>query len=397
MTKKILIVTPGRLPVPAARGGAVESLVQILMEENETEHYADLHILSISDAKAKEKSKKYQYSTCLFLKMGCLYDMAMKKHLVPYRLLDYFFAKKACAYIKKEKCRYDAIVIQNETVHGSVFMKGLKGKYYFHAHNDLIPSIKKGEQDFLSSCEGILSISEYLSKNLKKDANLKLVTTVYNGIHTELFHKKLYINERNTLRQSYGIKQEDVVVTFSGRMIAQKGVKELLQAFLLLPDELNIKILIIGSTFFGKNQENPYLKELKELCKGRESDMIFTGYIPYEYMPKYYAMADIGCIPSIWNEPFGLTVVEQMAMELPVVVTDAGAIPEIVDSSCGRIVKRDEHLCENLADALKELYMDAELRLQMGKKGRRIVEEKFSTKQYSKAWFGAVCKESKRI
>jgi len=100
-------------------------------------------------------------------------------------------------------------------------------------------------------------------------------------------------------------------------------------------------------------------------------------------MPFIYSIADIGCVPSIWEEPFGLTVIEQMAMGLPIVVSDAGAIPEIVDSSCALIVKRDSQYVNNLKEAILELYSKPELRKEMGGQGE-IKVKKFSADTFSK-------------
>lgn len=386
----ILMVTPGRLPVPAVKGGAVESLIDMLIEYNEKYLHYELHVVSLWDDAAEEKSKEYQYTSFTFLNMGKLFDFAMKRHLLPYRWLDCLFSKKAVGILKKKQQSYDSIVIQNETVNGTVFQKQMDGTYIYHAHNDLMDSIQPKELTFLKSCKKVIGISRFLSEKIEKEHGLSNLTTVYNGIDTHFFHGKKYKEKRWELRKQYGIDEKDIVVVFSGRMVAEKGVKELLQSFLLLPKQLSMKILIIGSSFFGADQENAYLKELKDLCQRRQKDIIFTGYVKYEKMPEYYAMADIGCVPSIWEEPFGLTVVEQMAMGLPMVVTDSGAIPEIVDETCGYMIKRDAQLCENLAAAMHSLYENKTLRTQMGERGRAVVCSRFSKEEYCRKWFETV-------
>lgn len=387
---KILMITPGRLPIPAVKGGAVESLIEMLINYNEKHVHYNMKVVSIYDEDAEKKSREYQYNTFEFLKMGKAFSFFMSHHLLPYRLLDYFFSRKAVRILKKKKESYDYIVIQNETVNGSVFQKMLPGRYLYHAHNDIVTSVKAQEIEFLKSCEKVISISQYLSDKIQKDYSLDNLTTVYNGIDTDLFDPKKNEKNREKLRKQYGIHEEDVVVVFSGRMVQEKGVKELLEAFLLLPKELSVKILIIGSSFFGADKDNPYMKHLKNLCQSRQSDIIFTGYVKYQNMPEYYAMADIGCIPSIWDEPFGLTVVEQMAMELPIITTDAGAIPEIVNSACGYILKRDADLCENIASSIRKMYENKELRIQMGKNGRNIVCSRFGQNIFCESWFQTV-------
>ena len=64
---KILMVTPGRLPVPAVGGGAVETLTELLLKYNEQYHLADITVLSLDEKQAFEKSKEYKNSNFFFL------------------------------------------------------------------------------------------------------------------------------------------------------------------------------------------------------------------------------------------------------------------------------------------------------------------------------------------
>ena len=107
-------------------------------------------------------------------------------------------------------------------------------------------------------------------------------------------------------------------------------------------------------------------------------------------MPDYLAMADIGCVPSLWEEPFGLSAAEQMAMGLPVVATDSGALPEIVDEHTGILVPREGDLPQALAHAIGILAADPALRHALGAAGRKKTQEKFSQEGFCKAWFRAV-------
>ena len=71
-------------------------------------------------------------------------------------------------------------------------------------------------------------------------------------------------------------------------------------------------------------------------------------------MPDYLQLADIAVLPSIWDEPFGLTIVEAMAVGLPLITTRSGGIPEICEG-VAIIVDRDD-IVNNLADAILDLY-----------------------------------------
>ena len=153
-------------------------------------------------------------------------------------------------------------------------------------------------------------------------------------------------NKIKNIRDKYGIQDNDYVYLYSGRLVPEKGVKELITAFNMLNDK-NIKLLIIGSFGYGKNSKSDYLHDLSELSKNNKK-VVFTGYIDYREISNYYHIANVGIIPSTWEEPFALTVIENLASGHPVIITDSGAMPEIVNDKCALIIKK--------TDIINELY-----------------------------------------
>lgn len=386
----ILIMTPGRLPVPALKGGAVETLIELLLDYNERRLHYDIHVAAIYDEEAERISRKYQYSHFHFVPMGKLFSYVTMRHLLPYRLMDSFFTLRAVPVLKKDPNTFDCIVIQNELVNGCVMKRYIDGKYIYHAHNSTLNQKNKKECEFLSSCTRIIAISDFLASQFKNKAGLENVVTVHNGINTELFERAGHRERGMQLRKQYGIGAEETVVVFAGRLVPEKGIEVLLEAFSTIPEEKEITLLILGASFFEESKENAFIRKLKKLCRDKKGKIIFTGYVKYQEMPDYYSMADIGCVPSLWDEPFGLTVVEQMAMELPVITTDAGAIPEIVKPSCGYVLARNDELGRQIASAILCLANNKDLRIRMGKTGKGIVEEEFSQNAFCRKWFEAV-------
>ena len=82
--------------------------------------------------------------------------------------------------------------------------------------------------------------------------------------------------------------------------------------------------------------------------------MVFTGYISYKDMPAIYNLADIAILPSMWEEPAGLTPIEAMACGTPVITTNSGGIPEYVSDSA-IVLNRDNELIENIATEIEKL------------------------------------------
>jgi len=103
---------------------------------------------------------------------------------------------------------------------------------------------------------------------------------------------------------------------------------------------------------------------------------VFTGKVNYGEVPKYHNMLTISVFPSIFeSESFGVSILEASACEKPVVVSNVGGLPEVVDDQkTGFIVPPKDP--EKLAEAIEKLILNESLRLQIGKAGRIMVKEK---------------------
>jgi len=98
--------------------------------------------------------------------------------------------------------------------------------------------------------------------------------------------------------------------------------------------------------------------------------------VSYNQIPSLYAQADIIVFPSLWPEPFGRIAIEAMAAGKPVIGSAIGGIKEIIIPGTGMVVEPGK--VEHLREAIKILQYDQKLRIEMGKKGRKIVEDLYS-------------------
>jgi glycosyltransferase involved in cell wall biosynthesis len=122
-----------------------------------------------------------------------------------------------------------------------------------------------------------------------------------------------------------------------------------------LDDVKNLKLIVAGASFYGKDvSESPYMVELKKEAETVREKVIFTGYVDYRKMPSYLKTADIAVVPSLWEEPFGLTDLEAMASGVPLITTRSGGIPEICEG-VAILLDRDD-ICHHLAEAIRFLY-----------------------------------------
>lgn len=132
---------------------------------------------------------------------------------------------------------------------------------------------------------------------------------------------------------------------------------------------IRLKLKIIGDGFWYRN----LVKLTTEL--GLSEDVEFKGYIPNHEVPHELHQMDIFMALSR-SESFGVSVVEASACGLPVIVTNVGGLPEVVQKDdTGFIVERDNP--EDAARAIVKLATDAALRKRMGNNGRRFVQSRY--------------------
>jgi glycosyltransferase involved in cell wall biosynthesis len=147
------------------------------------------------------------------------------------------------------------------------------------------------------------------------------------------------------------------------QLFPRKGIRFLIEAAAqLTPRFPALKVVVAGDGF-----ERPELIKLAESL-GIADRVTFLGWVPNSELPPYYRAAAISVIPSL-EEGFGIPAAEAMGCETPVVASDAGGLPEVVEHGVtGLIVPRGDSTA--LAEAMGRLLGDPALRAQMGQAGR---------------------------
>ncbi len=165
---------------------------------------------------------------------------------------------------------------------------------------------------------------------------------------------------------------EKVAILFMGRHRYYKGVDDLIQAMI----HVDARLIIGGD---GPEREN-WQNLVGQL--GLDEKITFTGNVPDENLPQFYAQGDIFVLPSNSRaESFGLVLQEAMASGLPCVTTELGTGTSwlVRDGETGFVVSLKAP--EALAEALNKLVNDADLRQKMGQAGRTRAEQDFSLAQ----------------
>jgi glycosyltransferase involved in cell wall biosynthesis len=177
-------------------------------------------------------------------------------------------------------------------------------------------------------------------------------------------------------REELGLAQNVPVIVCIARLFPAKGQGELIRALPAVQKRWpDVKVLIVGSDDRSASGGASYSNELSRLaCElGLESNVSFLGY--RSDIARVLAASDVFCLPS-FEEPFGLVFLEAMAMKKPVVALNNGGTPEVVvHGETGLLSEPGD--TEALARNLLTLLGDPTLRVQMGNRGRTLVENRF--------------------
>lgn len=349
---KIAILTSGILPVPAVLGGAVENLIDYYIEYNNQEKLHDITVYSIapppSSSIADTANTHYHYiDTTSFwgrLKRHIYVRTHSSTYYDPY--IEYFLHESLKDIARKE---YDIIILENRPGYAIPVSKVSKAKIIIHLHNDLLNKDSKNAKEICQVCHKVITVSDYIKGRVETIGADIPIETVYNGIDLERFYNATPID-----RKILGFKEDDFIVVYSGRLIKEKGIEELIDAFNQLKDYPQIKLLILGGSFYGLSSNNPFLDTLKKKSENIKDSIVFTGFIPYEQLPRYLKIGDVAIVPSMWEEPFGLTCIEAMAAGLPLIATNSGAIPEILGKKS--IIINKSNLANNIYIQILYLY-----------------------------------------
>jgi hypothetical protein len=190
-------------------------------------------------------------------------------------------------------------------------------------------------------------------------------------------------------------RDERVRVLFVSRLERRKGVDTFLAAAVrLLPELSRLEIVVVGKDTPNTEMAETY-REAFVRAHGRDPSIAervrFVGEVSEAELYQCYADADVFCVPSRY-ESFGLVYVEAMMFGMPIVATRVGGIPEVVQhEGNGLLVTAEDP--EELADALRRLVVDDELRAVYGRRSRALYEERFTVPAMARS----VAKEFHRV
>ncbi len=291
--------------------------------------------------------------------------------------------------IRKENFKYDIIVAHDwlSAIGGITIKKEAGLPFAFHVHSTEKGRTLGNGSDVVSNIELHGAVSADLIVTVSyamKDELVKLgfpkekIQVCYNGVDPQKYKPETANNEQvRKIRDLYGIKDDELMILFLGRLVGVKGVDKLIMAMPhILQKTPKAKLVIVG---LGDLQE--YLFNLVKTMRLDNYVKFRFDFVPEEERILHYAACDVAVFPSLY-EPFGIVVLEAMSMERPVVVGAAGVsgMREIViccgEEQCG--FHTNPNNPSDIAWGITSALENPDKRKWLGKNGRRRVLDEFT-------------------
>ena len=224
----------------------------------------------------------------------------------------------------------------------------------------------------IKNADCVTAISQYLmayAKEITKNMSLKLIP---NGVDLKNFSKEFSYGELSQLEDDLGIRPGAKVIISTGRLVLKNGLDNLIRALAILQNNYpaqDWRLLLVGE---GEEKEN--LSTLANSL-GAGNRIVFHGTVEQKELSKYLKISHVFVRPSR-SEGLGNSFLEAMAAGVPIIAPPVGGIPDfLTDRETGLFC--DQESPEDIADKIKLVIDDDNLRKNMIKNAKSLVEEKY--------------------
>lgn len=221
----------------------------------------------------------------------------------------------------------------------------------------------------------VIAISEAVAESLQREFHLPehKIATVYNGIDLDELDANYKRHHSSESKRKYGLNPTDTVLGITARLVEDKGHEYLLRALAALKPGLpSLRALIVG-----EGRQRASLENLSSKLHV-EKEVVFAGSVSDVSEP--LSAIDIFVLPATWREGFGLSIVEAMACQKPVIVTNIWALNTLIqDNVTGMMVEPKQ--VEPLAQAILKCVQNPTFARTLAQNGYEMVKRLFPIKR----------------
>jgi glycosyltransferase involved in cell wall biosynthesis len=223
---------------------------------------------------------------------------------------------------------------------------------------------------FMQECSGFIVPGKASFEYVRKfGISAQKISVAPNAVDTQFFTRHAEKARRDAAAHCKALDAPSRFFLFAGRLVPEKGIFDLLDAYAMLPPELRreIALVLVG--------DGPVRAELARRAAGIVAGLVkLAGFAQREQLASYYALAETFVFPT-HTDPWGLVVNEAAACGLPIIASDAaGCVPDLVEDRWnGRVVPA--HDVAQLAIAMEELAGNAEVRAVMSQRSRDRIHQ----------------------
>lgn len=378
---KVAVVVPEMLPVPPVKGGAIEHWVHQVVNKLDPQRF-DITVISRPsglDASESASPEQVRYvgipwtrleKACYWLKervswRNPLRYLAKIQNVMAYGL-------RITAQVKEAAI----VIVHNEPNLLLLMRKQAHQLWILHMHNNHLnhSAFKWFYQRMLRQVDLVICVSAYIQNMAQQSypQHAHKFVVLFNATDTELFQP--YGQAAKTaVADLLQLPTATPLVLYVGRLTQEKGVDVLIQAFKqTLTKYPSVRLVIAGSSFFEGAAITSYQKYLADIARPIANHIVFTGFIPHAQLKHLYAAADIVALPSVWQDPCPLVVLETMASGTCIVASRVGGVPEVVEHEVNGLLVTPNQV-EALAQALSSLLAEPQRATQMAQAARQKV------------------------
>jgi len=356
-----------KLPVPPVRGGAIQTYIDGVLP-----HLARRHELTVFCRRDPDLPDEELRDGVRFLR-------------VEPGPSAWTYGSAVADLLGEE--RFDLLHMFNRPLLLPLYAQAAPGsRVVLSVHNEMFSPTKLSAEagtEVAARADRIVTISRFIERGIRRrfPESAPKLRTIYSAADVDRFLPRWdprARTEASALRAQLGLGAGRVVL-YVGRLSPKKGAHVVIGAIERLQRRgARVCLVIVGSKWYGGDDPDPYIDALQAQAAQLSPPAVFTGYVHYADVHRYFWLADVFVCASQWLEPLSRTHYEAMAAGLPIVTTDRGGNAEVVRGWKNGVIPKRFDDPRSMARALRRILRRPRAASAMGRRGRHLAETRYS-------------------